>query len=159
MNKTPHYFAVELAHERIDYGEILAAQPIVLAKLKQTIFMAARDVITEATAESKKYSNGYAAGCRRSDKAMAEERQRADLAARRAERLEAGLGIGHCEGCAHWVRGGGGPNAASCAWGICHVERAAGTPWGTFVQAEEGAGRVQTSPHFGCVLFQAKAIA
>ena len=48
MNKTPHYWAVVLTHERIEYGEILERQPDVLAALKKAIFKSAEKVITEA---------------------------------------------------------------------------------------------------------------
>ena len=49
MKKTPHYWAVVLVHERVDYGEILEGQPDVLKQLKKALFDAAKDVLTEAT--------------------------------------------------------------------------------------------------------------
>lgn len=99
------------------------------------------------------YSAGYVAGCRRSDREKERERERADRAAHRAERAETQQGIGHCEECAHWMRGDKpSSNWESCAWGICTAPRAAGTPWGTYACAD--GDKIQTAPRFGCVLFQ-----
>lgn len=57
-NRTPHYWAVVLTHERIDYGEILRGQPDVLAQLKKEIFSAARDVIEEALVPENLFREG-----------------------------------------------------------------------------------------------------
>lgn len=49
MKKTPHYWAVELAHKRIGYGTLISeGDQFVFKMLKQAIFEAARDVIREA---------------------------------------------------------------------------------------------------------------
>lgn len=48
MNKTPHYWAVLLTHERIEYGQILEEQPELLDALKKAIFKAAKGVLEEA---------------------------------------------------------------------------------------------------------------
>ena len=116
------------------------------------------------SAEYKRgYGKGYSTGCRRSDAANAAERERADLAANRAERAEQRQGIGHCEGCAHWDRGdsmsydSGTPSR--CAWGICTAKRGAGGVWGTWaeVYGQAGSGqsaKIATTPRFGCVIFR-----
>ena len=96
------------------------------------------------------YSNGYNAGCRRSDKELMRVRLESRQVAERAERAEKAQGLGHCEDCLHWARGGD-----NCAWGYCSVPRKPGTPWGTWItDAGTVPGRIgQTAPRFGCVLF------
>lgn len=104
------------------------------------------------------YSNGYAAGCRRSDKAIAHERFVANQAAQRAERAEKQQGLGHCEDCTFWKRGAGSANPENCAWGMCEAPRVAGHPWGVFALADAGPisdAKIQTTPRFGCVVFMA----
>lgn len=48
MKKTPHYYAVVLAHERIRYGELMEKQPDVLKAMKTAIFRAAKELFEEA---------------------------------------------------------------------------------------------------------------
>jgi hypothetical protein len=103
------------------------------------------------------YSRGYAAGCRRSDPQLEKARALAADAAARAERAEKASGIGHCEECAFWVRGGNDAYEykAQCAWGACNVGKAPGTPWGTWAHPPDGNDTsIVTSPRFGCVLFK-----
>lgn len=100
------------------------------------------------------YTKGYNTGRKETGELHRKYHDENLLAAQRAERAEAGAGIGHCDGCANWVR-----PAPSYAWGYCNASRAAGSPWGCWAQAPEleGArdkGRITTSPKFGCVLFQ-----
>ena len=107
------------------------------------------------------YSKGYTTGCKRSDSANARERERADQAAQRAERAEKQQGLGHCEDCAYWKRGGNTPNPQTCAWGICEAPRAAGTPWGAWAcldTRQVGDVNIQTTPRFGCVVFMASNV-
>lgn len=106
----------------------------------------------EKVGYSRGYNKGYSTGRARSDDALAAQRTRANLAALRAERLEREHRIGHCVECKHWLRGGGGPSSSACAWGVCQVGDAAGTPWGTWARGDDGK-KITTSPHFGCVLF------
>lgn len=110
-----------------------------------------------ATREEKNaYSRGYATGKRSADAALAEQRARADDAARRAEFAEGANGVGHCEDCKHWDRGGGRAGWENCAWGDCRAPRAPGTPWGCWMHADDGKP-ISTTPRFGCVLFLAKS--
>lgn len=97
----------------------------------------------------KGYQKGYNTGSIRSNKAISEAMSRADNAAKRAERAEKQQGIGHCENCALWTRG-----CPTCSWGHCGAQREAGTPNGTWIQID--GGKIMTTPHFGCVLFQEK---
>lgn len=53
MNKTPHYWAIELVHKRLSYGELLEKQPAILALLKRAMFEAAEEVIGEAMEYAK----------------------------------------------------------------------------------------------------------
>jgi hypothetical protein len=105
------------------------------------------------TADYKRgYNKGYNTGTRRSDAALASERERADRAAERAERAESEKGCGHCDECRHWERPDG------CSWGYCNVpQQSAGTPFGCWAYLEMDplakAARVVTSSRFGCVLF------
>lgn len=110
-------------------------------------------------AEHNAYGRGYAAGARRSDREVAAMREEAKRTAERAELAEKAQGIGHCEECRYWVRGGDGPNASACAWGVCTVPRGIGTPWGVWASADHplvgGPGNITTTPRFGCVMFRA----
>ena len=104
------------------------------------------------------YSKGYAAGLRRSDAENSRLRETANQAAARAERVEKGQGLGHCENCNSWIRGDGSPNANICAWGKCISEPVAGSPYGSRMWSEgnEKKAAIMTTPLFGCVMFRAK---
>lgn len=103
------------------------------------------------------YSKGYQSGCRRNDANIAEANARAEQAAKRAERAEAQHGVGHCESCAFWKRGGDSLSAHMCAWGECRVPNpCAGTPWGSWAR-ESDARPLITTPRFGCLLFNPRA--
>lgn len=49
--KTPHYYAVILTHESIDYGDILNSQPEIIEPLKKAIFEAAKKVFLDAACD------------------------------------------------------------------------------------------------------------
>lgn len=106
--------------------------------------------------QSADYKRGYGSGYNtgRGDQSKIEQRHQAELlaVAQRAERAEAAGGIGHCEDCAHWRR-----PKPEYAWGNCLAQKAPGTPYGCWAQAEEAGTyknvMVSTSPRFGCVLF------
>lgn len=102
------------------------------------------------------YKAGYSAGRTSCEPSLIAERQLALDAAQRAERAESAKSIGHCDECFHWIRGGLGNYAHKdvCAWGVCNIKRAAGTPWGTRMWADD-SNPVTTTPKFGCVLFAA----
>lgn len=102
------------------------------------------------------YSKGYITGMKRSDAALAAAEDKAKRAAQRAEMAEKSMGLGHCEDCAHWFRGGGSPGASSCAWGHCKSPAGAGTPWGAWMRIGDGDIPIVTTPRFGCVLFVSK---
>jgi len=106
---------------------------------------------------SRGYNKGYSTGSKRSDEALARERERADQAVQRAERAEKERGLGHCEDCKYWRRGDAPRHGReSSAWGICDAPRAAGTPWGTWAcsdSAHRDQSRIETTPRFGCVVF------
>lgn len=102
------------------------------------------------------YSKGYVAGCHRADKAIARARELEADAIARANRAEAGQGLGRCEDCAHWVR------EPQTAWGHCKPPESRydaehglaiwfgnTTAWGERIP-------IATSAGFGCVLFRAR---
>lgn len=108
------------------------------------------------------YRKGYNTGKKLADEALAREIERATQAAQRAERAEKVQGVGHCCECKYWRQGGGHPSWSSCAWGICEAPAAAGSPWGTYACSESHLKcehRIQTTPHFGCVVFMKRAAA
>lgn len=107
---------------------------------------------------SRGYQKGRRTGQRTADAELALERARAEQAVQRAERAEKQQGLGHCEDCTYWRRGGYGPNQRACAWGLCEAPRAAGTPWGTYAYpaTRESNAAIQTTPRFGCVVFMAR---
>ena len=108
---------------------------------------------------SRGYNKGRYTGEKKADEALARERARADQAVQRAERAEKQQGLGHCEDCTYWRRGGRLPNPQVCAWGICEAPRAAGTPGGTWAGAgsAERDVAIQTTPRFACVVFMPRS--
>lgn len=115
-----------------------------------------------STDYSRGYNKGFSTGGKRSDDARDAAEARAKQAAERAERAEKQQGLGHCEHCAYWLRGGGGLGADACAWGTCEAPRAAGRPWGTWASPHTGRQpdhKIQTTPRFGCVVFMASNVA
>jgi len=101
------------------------------------------------------YQKGYAAGTRdRGDREWSAYRAAAQ-ASKRAERAEAGQGLGRCDGC-RWYQPEDG-----CKWGWC------GRPWRVdsatadpdmirpvFARVD-GPGRLMVTSSFGCVLWTA----
>lgn len=108
--------------------------------------------MTMTREEKTAYGRGYATGKRSADATLAEQRARADEAARRAEFAESANGVGHCEDCKHWDRGGGGSGWERCSWGVCRVPCAPGTPHGCWATGDDGKP-ITTTPRYGCVLF------
>lgn len=104
------------------------------------------------------YGKGYSTGCKHSDAENHRLWERANNAAKRAELAESAKGIGHCEDCAHWVRGGLDSYAEkrNRAWGTCNLKDSAGTPYGTRMWSDAAQTPINTTPKFGCVLFQHK---
>lgn len=110
------------------------------------------------TEYSRGYNKGRSTGERKANEALTREKTRADQAVQRAERAEKQQGLGHCEDCAYWRRGGHTPNPKLCAWGLCEAPRAAGNPWGTWARPDDhgrNTAAIQTTPRFGCVVFMA----
>lgn len=108
--------------------------------------------MTQSSDYKRGYSKGYSTGSLRGDKRAVAEHENSKQVAERAERAEKAQGLGHCEDCANWQRA-----CDNCAWGYCNAKTGAGTPWGTWIRAEDsnGAdGRVTTAMRFGCVLFK-----
>jgi len=99
------------------------------------------------------YAKGRSTGERKGNETAAAAIAQAERAAVRAEQAEAANGVGHCERCQHWLRGGGGRNSENCAWGHCNAPRGEGTPWGVWMASDDHKTPVITTPRFGCVLF------
>lgn len=47
LDATPHEIGVDVAHNRIAYGEILERDPVVLGMLKTAIFRTVRDAVAD----------------------------------------------------------------------------------------------------------------
>ena len=119
------------------------------------------------TTETRRaYSQGYQAGVKSQDPA----KRKAQIEARctrlldlcktyrlRAERAEAGMGLGQCQQCRAWSRaksyGLSGPS--DCYWGYC------GYSEGSIIESDqpwrgEPHQRIATKENFGCIRFEPK---
>lgn len=94
------------------------------------------------------YSKGYSTGIRQIADVRQECRGAVDAFRERAERAEAGLGLGICQNCKHWQRGKG-----NAKWGLCTLtDKMVTWPWPWRGQPEQ---EILTQERFGCVRFQA----
>jgi hypothetical protein len=92
------------------------------------------------------YSKGTYAGERDIAKVRSDCAAAIDAFRERAERAEAGLGLGVCGACRHWRR------ERACAWGTCALTEDILTlswPW-----RGEPQQKIITQENFGCVRFQ-----
>lgn len=93
------------------------------------------------------YAKGYQAGKKRGYRFIDRLLDGAKQMRERAERAEAGLGIGLCAHCKFWTR-----RTDTTKWGRCSLPQRTSTdlPW---IYVEPRSGTLDTSEAFGCIRF------
>lgn len=92
------------------------------------------------------YSRGYSTGTRNIAEVRKQYADALDAFRERAERAEAGLGLGLCRACQHWRR------ESQAAWGTCTLaESILSWPW---PWRGDDNKAIHTQENFGCVRFQ-----
>lgn len=93
------------------------------------------------------YSKGYNTGVRQIADVRQEYQDAVDAFRERAERAEAGLGLGLCQDCKHWQRG----NDGAAKWGLCGLtDKMVTWPWPWRGDPDQ---QIHTQERFGCVRF------
>ena len=100
--------------------------------------------------EHRAYNRGYGAGKRFAEDKSHEKRLLGlcKTYRARAERAEAGLGLGRCDQCAHWKR------ERQAFWGYCGFTETIqefDQPW-----RGDPDQRIATKENFGCIRFEPK---